>query len=47
MAALSNFTTCLFGWKNSYNIAGGMGVLIGGLGLVFLREPKAGQYDPE
>ena len=42
MAALSNFSTCFFGWKNSYNIAGGLGLVIGALGLTFLKEPKAG-----
>ena len=47
MAALSNFSTCFFGWKNTYNLAGAIGLLVGGLGLAVLREPRPGQFDPE
>ena len=42
MAALSNFSTCFFGWKNTYIITGCIGLGVGGLGLAFLKEPKEG-----
>ena len=42
MAALSNFITCFFGWKNTYNITGTIGLMAAGLGFVFLKEPVAG-----
>lgn len=47
MAALSNFVTCFFGWKNTYIITAVFGLAIGGVGFSFLKEPTAGQYDPE
>lgn len=42
MAALSNFITCFFGWKNTYYITGAIGLAIGGIGLAFLKEPVEG-----
>lgn len=42
MAALSNFLTCYFGWKNTYIITGVLGLAFAGIGFTILREPTAG-----
>ena len=47
MAALSNFITCFFGWKNTYLLTGVLGLGMAGVGFSFLKEPEVGQFDPD
>lgn len=47
LAALSNFSTCFFGWKNTYIMAGLIGIGAGAVGLTFLKEPTPELFDPD
>ena len=37
----------MIGWRNSYKFMGSIGVTVGILGLIFIREPKRGAYSDE
>ena len=42
-SSLSIMLTARFGWRNTFNIMGAFGILIGLLGLIFVKEPLRGQ----
>ena len=45
VGGLGNFIIDMAGWRYTYVICGGSGILIGILGLLLLKEPQRGQYD--
>jgi len=44
-AALILFLTRSFGWRKAYLCTGGFGLIIGILGLIFIKDPKKGLQD--
>lgn len=45
MSSLSLLLIKTFGWQFSYYVTSGYGIAIGVIAIVFLREPRRGQYE--
>ena len=46
VASLTTFIILEYGWRGAFKLAGAIGIFIGVLSLVLIKEPKRGTLDP-